>query len=88
MTDITQLRQEILHCDTQIIAHLAKRLRLCQKIGTIKNRTGQTISDPEREAFLMAHYAAQCQIYGLDFTRIQPILLRIIAYSKALQANG
>ena len=49
INDLAQLRVGIDECDTQLVALLARRNSLTQKIGAIKQQTGAPLHAPERE---------------------------------------
>ncbi|NMR27707.1 bifunctional chorismate mutase/prephenate dehydrogenase [Pseudoalteromonas sp. NEC-BIFX-2020_015] len=76
--DLDQLRIGIDECDTQLVALLARRNSITQKIGEIKQQTGAPLHAPEREASLLAARRQEAIKQGVNPELVEDILRRMM----------
>ncbi|KPH94596.1 chorismate mutase [Pseudoalteromonas porphyrae] len=76
--DLDQLRIGIDECDTQLVALLAQRNSITQKIGEIKQQTGAPLHAPEREASLLAARRQEAIKQGVNPELVEDILRRMM----------
>ena len=89
MTDFTaqlaSLRANIDDIDSQLVALLAKRAAVTNKVGQIKSQTGMPIYVPEREAQLIKSRRSQAQELGVSEQLVEDLLRRIMRESYLTQ---
>lgn len=78
INDLAQLRVGIDECDTQLVALLARRNSLTQKIGAIKQQTGAPLHAPDREADLLAARRQEAINQGVSPELVEDILRRMM----------
>ena len=76
--DLAQLRDGIDECDTQLVALLARRNGITQKIGAFKQKTGAPLHDPEREAQLLAARRQEAINQNVSPDLVEDILRRMM----------
>ena len=78
LSDLSQLRDGIDECDAQLVALLAKRNAITQKIGAIKQQNGAPLHAPEREAALLAARRDEAIKQGVSPELVEDILRRMM----------
>ncbi|WP_372761705.1 bifunctional chorismate mutase/prephenate dehydrogenase [Pseudoalteromonas sp.] len=78
INDLAQLRQGIDECDAQLVALLARRNRLTQQVGAIKQQTGAPLHAPQREAELLAARRQEAINQGVNPELVEDILRRMM----------
>ncbi|WP_338362611.1 bifunctional chorismate mutase/prephenate dehydrogenase [uncultured Pseudoalteromonas sp.] len=78
LSDLSQLRDGIDECDAQLVALLAKRNAITQKIGAIKQQNGAPLHAPEREAALLAARRDEAIKQGVNPELVEDILRRMM----------
>ena len=81
MADIKQLdklREGIDECDAQLVALLARRNRITEQIGAIKQQTGAPLHAPDREATLLAARRQEAINQGVNPELVEDILRRMM----------
>ncbi|KPZ62576.1 bifunctional chorismate mutase/prephenate dehydrogenase [Pseudoalteromonas sp. P1-7a] len=78
LSDLSQLRDGIDECDAQLVALLAKRNAITQKIGAIKQQSGAPLHAPEREAALLAARRDEAIKQGVSPELVEDILRRMM----------
>jgi chorismate mutase len=84
-SDIERLedcRRSIDNLDSAIIALLAERFRLTEKIGRMKAKAGSEASDPQREEEQLEQFRLRATSHHLDVEVAVDIMLRIIQHAK------
>jgi chorismate mutase len=84
-SDIEQLedgRQSIDNLDSALIAILAERFRLTEKIGRMKAKSGFEATDLGREQWQLERYAQLASSHKLDVAVAVDIMTRIIDHVK------
>ncbi len=85
MTTLNQIRKKIEKIDAVIIKKLAERQHLSKQIGILKAKSGQKITDSNREQDLMQYYENLCEQYNLQFPLVKRLFKLIISYSRKIQ---
>ena len=81
---LDEYRKEIDEIDNQIIAFLNRRYQVVEKIKVEKEKTGQTIHDPTREAAALNRMAQALQApFSLEM--LKDIYSVIFASSRKIQ---
>jgi chorismate mutase len=75
-------RQGIDNLDSAIIAILAERFRLTEKIGRMKAKEGWEPSDSEREEEQVEQFRLRASAHHLNVVVAVDIMLRIIQHAK------
>jgi chorismate mutase/prephenate dehydrogenase len=78
INDLTQLREGIDECDTQLVALLAKRNSITEQIGAIKQQIGASLHAPEREAQLVAARRQEAISQNVSPDLVEDILRRMM----------
>lgn len=89
--DVAQLgalRAEIEAVDAVLIDALARRMALAREIRVVKQRAGQPVLDPAREAAVVARAAARAREVGLPEDEIRALYWKVIAVARGVQVKG
>jgi chorismate mutase/prephenate dehydrogenase len=78
ISDLAKLRDGIDECDAQLVALLARRNAITQKIGAIKQQTGAPLHAPEREAALLTARREEAVKQGVSPELVEDILRRMM----------
>lgn len=81
------LRAEIERTDAALIATLAERMALAQRVGQVKQAHGRPVTDPAREAAVVSRAAALAREAGLPEDEVRAIYWRILAMSRRVQCG-
>jgi chorismate mutase len=82
MEPLEDCRRSIDNLDSAIIAILAERFRLTEKIGRMKAKGGFDASDPKREEEQLKQFRLRASSYHLDVDVAVDIMSRIIQHAK------
>lgn len=82
---LDQLRSQIDAIDHAIVAKIAERLQIVQKIGEYKKQEGITVLDPNREAKLYIKLHQLSQEYNVPLELITHIYDYIMNHSRGMQ---
>ncbi len=82
---LAALRSEIERVDATIISAIAERLQLARAVGRLKAATGQPVTDPAREAAVVARASALARDAGLPEDEIRALYWRLLAVSRRAQ---
>lgn len=86
--ELSGLRDEIDAVDKQILALLAQRLALVEKVGEVKSQHGLPIYAPDREAAMLASRRAEAEKIGVPPQLIEDILRRTMRESYASEKDS
>ncbi|MEQ5875351.1 bifunctional chorismate mutase/prephenate dehydrogenase [Pseudoalteromonas sp. NFXS39] len=78
VNDLADLRAGIDECDAQLVALLAKRNGITEKIGAIKQQIGAPLHAPDREADLLAARRKEAVAQGVNPELVEDILRRMM----------
>ncbi|KTG19765.1 bifunctional chorismate mutase/prephenate dehydrogenase [Pseudoalteromonas sp. XI10] len=78
VNDLADLRAGIDECDAQLVALLAKRNGITEKIGAIKQQIGAPLHAPDREADLLAARRQEAIAQGVNPELVEDILRRMM----------
>ena len=81
------LRREIEAVDAMIIDALAQRMALAREIRVVKQRAGQPVLDPAREAEVVGRAAAKARAVGLPEDEIRALYWKVMAVARGVQGN-
>jgi len=84
---LPELRTEIERVDATIIAAIAERMQLAQAVGRLKAATGQPVTDPAREAAVVARASVLARDAGLPEDEIRALYWRLLAISRRAQRD-
>lgn len=82
---IASLREEIEAVDERLIAAIAERLALAREVGRVKAAAGQPVTDPAREAAVVARASALARAAGLPEDEIRALYWKLLAISRKVQ---
>lgn len=78
---LTELRDQIDQCDTQLVEMLARRNKLTEQVGQLKKEFGSPVYVPAREAQLITARREQANQYGVNPDLVEDILRRMMRES-------
>lgn len=81
------LRDEIEAVDATLIEAIARRMSLAKEIRVVKQRAGQPVLDPAREAAVVARASAQARAAGLPEDEIRALYWRLMALARRVQVG-
>lgn len=84
---LTALRGEIECVDAEIIAAIARRMELARAIRTVKQRAGQPVLDPAREAAVVARASARAREAALPEDEIRALYWKLMAMARRVQVG-
>lgn len=79
---IADLRRSIDNLDNALVAILAERFRLTEKIGRTKAAVGFEAMDPDRERTQLARLRELATGYGLDVDVVHDVMTRLFEHVK------
>jgi chorismate mutase len=79
---IEDSRKSIDNLDSALIAILAERFRLTEKIGKTKAAIGFEAMDPERERTQLEHFRKLAASYGLNVDVVLDVMTTIFKHVK------
>lgn len=82
---LAAVRAEIEAVDASIVAALARRMDLAREVRTVKQRAGQPVLDPAREADIVARVGARAREVGLPEDEMRALYWRIMAMARRVQ---
>lgn len=85
--ELLDIRKSIDNLDNAIVAILAERFRLTERVGHIKLSLSLPPEDAERERMQEAHYSELAAAYGLDRAALLDIMKTIIGQVKRRHAE-
>ncbi len=85
---LTALRAAIEAVDTAIVHAIGERLALARQVGRMKAEAAQPITDPAREAAVVARAARLAQTVGVPDEDIRALYWRLIACSRRAQLDS
>ena len=88
MRGLQQLRQEIDAVDDEILSALVRRVSLARSIGEMKQRTGQPVLDPAREAAVVTRAAARAREAGLPEPEMRALYWQLMALARRVQVSA
>lgn len=86
-TELARLRGEILRCDRELVAVIARRRDLVQRIGALKRELGLPVTDPAREAAVARHAAEAARAAGLDDEMVRELVWKVMASARDEQSK-
>jgi len=81
VAELAQLRDQIDSVDKELLALLAKRLKLVAEVGKVKSRHGLPIYAPDREASMLALRRQEAEKLGVSPDLIDDVLRRVMRES-------
>ncbi len=85
---LADLREEIDDIDAELVALLARRMKVTANVGHIKEKEGLPVYVPEREHELLKKRASQAESLGLNAGLIDDVLRRVMRESYKTQNAG
>ncbi len=83
--ELARCREEIAAVDGEIVTLLSKRVALARQTGTLKQKLGLPILDPQREAARIRVAVASARTQGLDAESVREIFWHILGLSRKAQ---
>ena len=80
--ELLETRKSIDNLDNALVALLAERFRLTERVGYIKAAEELPPEDPERERAQELHYSELASTYGLDRATLINVMRTIISEVK------
>lgn len=84
-TRLSALRGEIEAVDEALIGALAHRMALAREIRAVKQRAGQPVLDPAREAAVVSRASARARAVGLPEDGVRTLYWQIMAMARRVQ---
>jgi len=84
---LADLRGEIERVDALIIGAIAERMALSRAAGRVKVASAQPVTDPAREAAVVARASVLARAAGLPEDEIRALYWRIMAISRRAQLD-
>lgn len=81
------LRAEIEAVDAALIDTLARRMELAREIRSVKQRAGQPVLDPAREAAVVSRASARARSAGLPEDEVRALYWKIMALARRVQVG-
>ncbi len=82
---LNKLRSAIEEVDSAIITLIAERMSLACAIGALKAEDGRAITDPAREAAVVANAARLARAVGLPEADIRAVYWQLVALARNAQ---
>lgn len=82
---VATLRAQIEAVDAQLVGVIAQRLALAKAIGCSKRAGGIPVTDPAREAAVVARVSALAREAGVPEDEIRALYWRLLAMSRRAQ---
>ncbi len=83
---LASLRSDIEQVDAELIACIAKRMQLVRDIRVVKQRAGQPVLDPAREAAVVAKASARARDASLPEDEIRAVYWKLMAIARRVQS--
>lgn len=80
--ELLDIRKSIDNLDNALVAILAERFRLTERVGFIKLSADLPAQDVERERAQQLHYSELASAYGLDRNALLGIMSTIVQFVK------
>lgn len=84
-SELARLREEVLQCDRDLVAVMARRRALVHRIGAAKRRLGLPVTDPAREATVARRAAEMAREAGLEEELVRELVWKLMAAARAEQ---
>jgi chorismate mutase len=85
MGDLKQLRGEIDAIDEQIMRFLAKRVKVCEAVGTSKKMEGLPVHDAKREEEVLKRVRQKATELGLSSIQVEAVYREIVNMCSSVQ---
>lgn len=85
---LNTLRGEIEAVDAALIDALARRMSLAREIRAVKQRAGQPVLDPAREAAVVSRASIRAREAGLPEDEVRALYWKIMALARRVQSHG
>jgi chorismate mutase len=85
LENITALRKKIDTIDENLVRLLKDRIKLCKRIGKIKEENGLAVKDLRREDEVYLHIMSNALELGLDPQKVEAIFKQIVALGVSVQ---
>ncbi|MEP6832515.1 MAG: chorismate mutase [Gemmatimonas sp.] len=85
---LKELRSEIERVDAMLITMVAERTALARAIGEVKAEQGLPVTDPAREAAVVANAARLARDAGLPEEEIRTLYWQLLALARQVQVKG
>lgn len=82
---MNELRAAIEEVDSAIITLIAERTALARAIGQVKAEEGRPVTDPAREAAVVANAARLAREAGLPEEEIRTLYWQLVALTRRVQ---
>lgn len=87
LMQLTALREEIELLDATLVDTIARRMTLAKEIRVVKQRAGQPVLDPAREAAVVARASARARAAGLPEDEIRALYWKLMALARRVQVE-
>jgi chorismate mutase len=84
---LSSLRAEIEAVDAALIEAIARRMSLAREIRTVKQRAGQPVLDPAREAEVVTKAGVRAREAGLPEDEVRALYWRVMAMARRVQTK-
>lgn len=84
---LTALREEIEAVDAALIDTIARRMALAKEIRAVKQRAGQPVLDPAREAAVVSRASSRARAAGLPEDEIRALYWKLMAVARRVQVE-
>lgn len=88
IASVASLRAQIETIDEQLVSLIAKRLALAKAIGERKRERGIPVTDPAREAAVVARVSALARDAGVPEDEMRALCWRLLAMSRRVQLDS
>jgi len=88
LMQLTALREEIELLDATLVDTIARRMTLAKEIRVVKQRAGQPVLDPAREAAVVARASARARVAGLPEDEIRALYWKLMALARRVQVES
>ncbi|MCO4098460.1 chorismate mutase [Gemmatimonas sp.] len=83
---LASLRSDIEQVDAELMACIARRMQLAREIRVVKQRAGQPVLDPAREAAVVMRAAERARAAGLPEDEIRALYWKVMAVARRVQS--
>lgn len=87
VAQLAALRAEIEAVDAALIDAIAHRMALAKQIRVVKQRAGQPVLDPAREAAVVARASVRARQAGLPEDEIRALYWKLMALARRVQVE-
>jgi chorismate mutase len=84
---LRELRAELAVVDAEIIALVARRMRLVREVGAAKHVSGQPVIDPAREAEVVARASGLAREAGVPEDEVRALYRHLMAMARRVQVE-